>query len=223
MISDELLGKLFEFCIFVVKIYVKQWITCKSAIQAPANDLQFLQYLRAYRQQNEVIASAAMEVFLRHLWYLSEQCAGFAFFDERISDEKKIEMVASLDREPNVGNQFRNRTIGPDDDIDIASLVSKETMRFFEILSDNRPLTFLETHPSQWKQDNMFNTLYQIVKDITITNEPAERMIALISEFNDAITTSEEQKQYLLQNVEFSRKAMPDIKKKTIVEALKKA
>lgn len=216
------MGQLLELCIFVVKVYVKHWITCKSAVQAPANDLQFLQSLRAYRRQNEVIAEKAMEAFLRHLWYLSEQCAGFMFFDERISNEKKIEMVASLDRDPKVENKFRNRTIGSDDDVDIASLVSKETLHFFEILSDNRPLTFLEKHPSQWKQDKSFDTLFKIVKDIQVTNEPAERMVALISEFNDSITTSEEQKQYLLHNVEFSRKAMPDIKKKTIIEALEK-
>lgn len=212
-----------EFCIFVVKVYVKQWITCKSAIQAPVNDLRFLRNLRAYRQQNEVIGKAAIEAFLRHLWYLSEQCAGFMFFDERISDEKKVEMVTSLDRAANVDNQFRNRTIGPDDDVDVASLVSEETWRFFRILNDNRPLTFLEKHPSQWKHDDSFQTLFQIIKDIYVTNEPAERMVALMSEYNDDITKNEEEKQYLLQNVEFSRREMPDRSKKTIVKALKKS
>lgn len=38
LISDEILAKLFEFTIFVVKVYVTYWTTSSSAIEAPVND-----------------------------------------------------------------------------------------------------------------------------------------------------------------------------------------
>lgn len=222
MISDETLEKLFEFTIFVVKVYVKYWITSSVAIDAPVNDLKFLQELHRYKQQNEFIASEAINVFTRHLWYLSEQLVGLSFFDKRISSAKLDEMITGLEKEPVPINRYRNQTIVESRDIDIASLVSKETLRFFQILADNRELTFLEKPKNQWKDDEVFNDILQIVKNLTVVNDPAERAVALITNFNNAITTDEDQKQYLLQNVEFCRQNMPDRNKRTIVAAIAK-
>lgn len=178
--------------------------------------------LREYKHENEVMATTAINVFLRHLWYLSEQNIGFAFFDSRINDDKKLEMVAALNKEPNPKNKYRNQTINDDDEVNIASLVSKETMRFFEILSDNRPLNFLAKHPKEWQDDASFISLRNIVFKIIVSNEPAERTVALTSDYNIGITQNEDERQKVLKNVEFSRKTIPDKKKSTIVTALKK-
>lgn len=217
-----MLVNVFDFCIFVVKVYVRQWITCRLAVQAPLNDLHFLRSLREYKNENEVMATTAINVFLRHLWYLSEQNIGFAFFDSRINDDKELEMVDALNKEPNPRNKYRNRTINDDDEVNIASLVSKETMRFFEILSDNRPLDFLAKHPKEWQDDTSFISLRNKVFKIIVSNEPAERTVALTSDYNVGITQNEDERQKVLKNVEFSRKTIPDKKKSTIVTALKK-
>lgn len=222
-ISGKVLGNIFDFTIFVVKVYVKYWTASPMAIQAPLNDLRFLRELHRYKRINERIANEAVKTFCRHLWYLSEQLVGFSFFDERISDEKLTEMVAALGKEPVIINQYRNQTIsGEAEDIDIASLISKETLRFFHILADNREPNFLNEHPSQWKNDTVYNDILQVVKNLTVVNDPAERAVALITNFNNSITTDEEQKQYLLQNVEFCRQNMPNRNKRTIVDALTK-
>lgn len=205
-----------------MKVYVKQWFTCRSAIQAPLNDLHFLRSLREYRNENEVIASTAIKVFLRHLWYLSEQNIGFAFFDSRIRDDTKIEMVAALNIERNPRNKYRSQTIKDDDEVNIARLVSKETLRFFEILSDNRPLHFLEKHPKDWQEDATFISLQNTVREIIVSNEPAERTVALISDYNVGITKNEDERQKVLKNVEFSRKLIPDKKKNTKTKLLRK-
>lgn len=217
-----MLVNVFEFCIFVVKVYVRQWIMCRSAIQAPRNDLHFLRSLQKYKNENEVIATTAINVFLRHLWYLSEQNIGFAFFDSRIEDDEKIEMVAALNKDPNPRNRYRNQTIKVDDDVNIASLVSKETMLFFEILSDNRPLNFLAKHPKEWQDDASFISLQNKVIKIIVSNEPAERTVALTSDYNVGITQDEDERQKVLKSVEFSRKTIPDKKKSTVITALKK-
>jgi len=51
-------------------------------------------------------------------------------------------------------------------------------------------------------------------------NDVAERGVALIQEFNNIITTDEEQKQMLLQVVETHRKKFPDAKKSTMSKGL---
>lgn len=99
-------------------------------------------------------------------------------------------MIAALEKEPVDKNQYRNQTISEGDDIDIASLVSKETLRFFNILVGNdRDLTFLKKPQNQWKDDLVYEEIFQIVNNLIVVNDPAERAVALITNFNNAITT----------------------------------
>ena len=54
------------------------------------------------------------------------------------------------------------------------------------------------------------------VRALRVVNDFAERGIALIQDYNSAITTDKEQKQYLLQTVENHRKMFPDSRKSTV-------
>src|SRR6218665_327535 len=89
----ELAG-LRQFNVFVIKVYLKAWFVCPSALSAPPQDLELLQQLAQYKATNEAIANAALNNFLRHLWYLNETMIGLAFFDDSIEL-----MVAALSLE----------------------------------------------------------------------------------------------------------------------------
>ena len=58
-----------------------------------------LSQLLEYKKVNEQVASAALTTFRRHLWYLSEQLVGLAFFDNEVTDEIKVQMVSALTKE----------------------------------------------------------------------------------------------------------------------------
>uniref|UniRef100_A0A0L8FQP7 Uncharacterized protein n=1 Tax=Octopus bimaculoides TaxID=37653 RepID=A0A0L8FQP7_OCTBM len=53
------------------------------------SDLHFMQSLQLYKQKDDKIASVALNTFLRHLWYLSEELVALTFFDSAVSHETK--------------------------------------------------------------------------------------------------------------------------------------
>lgn len=89
-----------DICLFVVIVYVKPWLHCVPAVQAPYQDLLFLKALKAYEAKNKIISKAALNKFSQHLWYLSEAMAAFALFDKDVNLDTKKKMVNNLDREP---------------------------------------------------------------------------------------------------------------------------
>ncbi|KAG0714555.1 hypothetical protein GWK47_013921 [Chionoecetes opilio] len=82
--------------LFVALVYCKQWHEAPISVKAPLNDVLFLEILKTYPDQT--VAKAAEQALRRHLWYVSEENAGLAFFDSRIDVEEKKQMVKALDK-----------------------------------------------------------------------------------------------------------------------------
>ncbi|KAG0730287.1 hypothetical protein GWK47_028531 [Chionoecetes opilio] len=82
--------------LFVALVYCKQWHEAPISVKAPLNDMLFLEILKTYPDQT--VAKAAEQALRRHLWYVSEENAGLAFFDSRIDVEEKKQMVKALDK-----------------------------------------------------------------------------------------------------------------------------
>ena len=59
----------------------------------------FLKSLKAYENVNESISKAALQNFLKHLWYLTDEIAVLELFDDNVDEETKLKMVAKLHRE----------------------------------------------------------------------------------------------------------------------------
>ena len=57
-----------------------------------------------------------------------------------------------------------------------------------------------------------------IVRGLNVTNDAAERGVALIQSFNSSIATDEEQKQVLLQIIEEYRRSLPNSHKSKLVQ-----
>lgn len=98
-----------EICIFLVMFYVRAWFTAPSAIKAPYQDLTFIQRLVTNLSQqtkdriiDEKISRAAAYKFEGHLWYLSEELAALAFFDDAVPFEMKSKMANSIKKKTSV-------------------------------------------------------------------------------------------------------------------------
>ncbi|GBM34936.1 hypothetical protein AVEN_144751-1 [Araneus ventricosus] len=91
--------KLLDVCLFIVTIYVKPWIRCILAVEAPYKDLCFLKSLKAYENVNESITKTALQRFSQHLWYFTDEIAVLALFDGDVDEETKLKIVANLHRE----------------------------------------------------------------------------------------------------------------------------
>ena len=74
-------------------------------------------------------------------------------------------------------------------------------MDFFEKFEIK--LTFLDLNVLEWYSDQNYQTGLKIAKHLRVVNDVAERGIKLTSDLNHSLTAKEEQKQYVLQVVEY--------------------
>ncbi|KAG0727626.1 hypothetical protein GWK47_034264 [Chionoecetes opilio] len=92
-------------------------------------------------------------------------------------------------------------------DLHLEDFVSGRTLHFFRKLHLDE--AFLDLPPDSWQMDEGFQRSSQIVRNLAVVNDHAERGVALIQEFNGSLTKDEEQLQFLLQVVADHRKAFP--------------
>ncbi|KAL4141447.1 hypothetical protein QTP88_004085 [Uroleucon formosanum] len=88
-----------NICIFIIRLYIKSWFDAPSAIKAPFQDLTFIKNLLNYIAIDKDTSQIAIKKFCGHLWYLSAELCGFAFFDEAVSIDTKRKMVKALNNE----------------------------------------------------------------------------------------------------------------------------
>lgn len=76
----------------------------------------------------------------------------------------------------------------------------------------------MEADPSEWNEREDFLSGLQVSKNICVVNDPAERAVKLITDFNRSLTHDEEDKQYLIQVVEKYRKMYPSHTKSSLLD-----
>ncbi|XP_044598124.1 uncharacterized protein LOC123274533 [Cotesia glomerata] len=91
-----------KICVFVVLFYVKIWFTAPYAIKAPNPDLQLVKDLIEHRKIHPEIANAALEKLSKHLWYLHEQLACLALFDNTVLPAEKLKIAKKINGIPTV-------------------------------------------------------------------------------------------------------------------------
>lgn len=221
-LSASIQNGLRDFCCFCIKVYVKYWFTCENPLSAARNDLHMLKDIKGYHTVHSKISQVALTTMMRHLWYLGEINIGFAFFDDEINISTKTKMIASLKSNSiSKGNKIRSKL--QEKNVKKAELwdfISVNTMVFFEILNVNTD--FLRVAPKNWKELKSYKEDYERLKNIKVVNDLAERCVSLMSEFNNSITSNEDQKQYLLQVVEQHRNLISSKSKTSVVSGIKK-
>jgi hypothetical protein len=215
---DLIWNHLKRVCLFVTCLYVKYWFESPSSTAAPRNDLGLLQSLAQYSDRD--VANAASAAFGRHLWYLSELLVGFSFFDDGLSAEEKKKMIVALKgKEGNEQSHKRIPMISQPSSKGLHDFVTKSTIRFFKILELSED--FMDKDPGEWDNEASYKRSREIVNSMKVTNDLAERGVALIQEFNASLTRNEEQKQFLLQVVEDHRNAFSSPTKAATLKRVK--
>lgn len=82
----------------------------------------------------------------------------------------------------------------------------------------NIETNFLKLDPSKWHNESEFQKGMNIVKNLHVVNDTAERFVKLMEEYNAALTKNEEEKQYILQTVTDYRKKYGSINKSDLCD-----
>jgi len=67
-------------------------------------------------------------------------------------------------------------------------------------------MDFLAKDPSEWESDFTFQSAHEVLSKVAAVNDFAERGVALVQDYNQILTKDAEQRQFLLQLVEFHRR-----------------
>ncbi|KAG8193947.1 hypothetical protein JTE90_011497 [Oedothorax gibbosus] len=89
-----------------------------------------------------------------------------------------------------------------------------------EFLQFKLSTDFLKSDPSMWEQDLSFLKGKNIVRNLRVVNDTAERGVKLIQDYSNTIRKDEKQKQYLLQIISECRKIYPDVRKSSLEKPL---
>lgn len=205
------------FGMFVSLLYMKPWISCTHACDAPVNDLNFIQALHSYKMTSDTVSNVALAAIGRHLWYLSEELAPLGLFSKLVPADIKHLMVAKLlDNHPKEQSDPSTRYTGKDyiSNNSLDHFIGPASHLFFSVLKIDT--AFLSEDVEKWEQSESFLAAKTTVASLKVVNDSAERGIALATTFNSSVTKQEEQKQFLFQIVESHRRQFPDPKKMTL-------
>ncbi|CAD6217544.1 GSCOCG00011374001-RA-CDS [Cotesia congregata] len=67
-----------------------------------------------------------------------------------------------------------------------------------------------------WPDNESYQENLKFFEKLKVVNDVAERVVALVEEYNKCLTKNEEQFQYLLQVVKEHRRKYPNCDKKTL-------
>lgn len=200
---------------FILKFYLKAWYTCKSAIRAPFDDLTLLQEIHKFESTDNVISNAAFDSLSRHLWYLSEPLVSLSFFDHRVDDEEKREMIKALEKDSS--SDYEKRITIDKNSVSeekMHKFVTKNTRKFLEDFGVN--IDWLQIDPELWPTDENYKNARNYFQKLNVVNDSAERNLRLVDTFNQSFK-SEDEFQQLLQIVEKHRREYPNAKKSTLL------
>ena len=212
------LKNLTEFCLFVSHVYVKAWIACPLACDAPVNDLQLFKHIKQYVEVNKVVSDTALKKLEHHLWYVGPELVPLALFSNKVSVEQKrriIERMQQCGQEFSVGG-IRLQNCSDLQNKELYELITSSSLRTLQLL--RLDTNFIMTNdPETWNDSPLYMQNKCIVDSLKVVNDMAERSIALMSDFNSSITKNETEMQRLIQVVEDHRKRVPDSSKRTLI------
>lgn len=85
-----------EIALFIVLLNSRKWMETPRACDAAVNDRALLDDLLRYNTFNDKIGKAAITTFQRHLWYLGSDLVGFSQFSQKLTTDKKRDMLRQM-------------------------------------------------------------------------------------------------------------------------------
>ncbi len=117
-LSKEEKSNFKEMSLFAGLIYVKSWIECPLASDAPVNDLIFFKQLKEYAVVSKIVSAVAIKKFKNHLWYLGPELVVLSLFSNKISYEEKREILVKM-QQKNGGWNVRGIRLQQKDQCDL--------------------------------------------------------------------------------------------------------
>ncbi len=198
---------------FVALFYTEAFLRSRLATLAPASDLKFLSHMYAYKQVDEIAATAAIKSTSNHLWYLCEELVVFSIFDRELPPDLRQQLLNRLLEFPRPNTFSSQKPKFPTFDPSsieyprqLLDFVGPRSWLVFELLGlKNESLDWMMVPLCYWEKMFGYSKIEEIIRGIEVVNDCAERAVKLITDFKDVCVNVEEQ-QSLFQLIEDHRK-----------------
>ena len=220
--DSDFLAKLHRINLFIALFYVPAWLKCSIGLDAPMNDLTFLQDMISYKEEDPAVADAAFNKLSSHQWYLTEEIVAFSFFSQHSSLTNEIRESMALRLLSIVPPQKYRRGVplfkrNIDKHSQLLDFIGPETWFIFETLKLDT--AWLYDLPELWPTYDSFVKGQKFAAYVKVVNDVAERGVKLYSDYAAILTDNEVQRESLLQVVEKHRKQFADFKKSTLAHS----
>ena len=221
--SDKEQIEVEEISKFILIFYVKHWFEAPLPAVAARNDLNFMANMLRYRTVTKTkVVFSVMQSCYRHLWYLVPQTVVFSLVDSGLQDNQREEMAKKLHsmerREIKLGKpefplvEFMGEEIALPD---MSSFITSDSWLVFDLLGLTGSQDWLTIPSCLWSSFQEYQKVKEFVDNIYVCNDIAERGVALITSCIDKVE-SEEQRQALVQVVEFHRSLVTNVNKSSL-------
>ena len=171
---------------FILFAYLKSWFLAYDLFGAANNDLNLYKSLQKFKKYNPKVSAATTKVLRRHPWYITSELISLALFDERLPEDQRTALALKIGALPDLPRDF----VGP------------RTVLLFDLIEIPRSFLLLD----DWQQQPEYTLARDTLKNLSTTNDSAERALALATSINEKITRNEKSYQELLLVIAAHRK-----------------
>lgn len=214
-LSNELKQKLRSITVFICLFYTPAWLACPVAADAPSNDLALHQNLLRYKTIDKEVATTALAVLNRHVWYLRPQTVVLALTSTKVSPDVKEAMATKLVAlDP--PDDYADDNIVVTEDTELVDLVNERSWFIFRELQICG-YEFLSAPVAEWEEDSQYRNMAKFMAELKVTNDIAEQAVQMIGDLANSVTKDEDQLRDLLQLVEHHRRVLPSFDKASLM------
>ena len=208
--------------IFTVIVYARPWFLSPLASCAARVDLVFQRVVLKYREIEPTVAFNVLRSIRHHRWYITPQLIVLASTDQGLGEVEREDLAKSLFKAPvkkiecgkpdfPVVEWQSQNPVSPS----LSQLITSDSWLIFNQLGIDANPNWLQTPCSIWPLFADYRRLEEFAKNVSVTNDIAERGIRIITDYIDK-SEDEQQKQALLQVVENYSDEVTDLKKESL-------
>lgn len=219
-LDTDYVKRLHIFCIFVTLFYVKPWLRAGFPAEAALVDLEFIQNLKHFEKIDSEASKAVLAKVNRHTWYVGGELVGLSLFSENLMPSQKLAIVNNINKtKPDWSKRSIKSSCDRLDNKRLEDFVDSTTGLAIEGLGIKLK-SFIHLHPKAWPKNQAYIDGKDIVDNLGVINDAAERKVKLMTKFNDFATKSEETKQHIFKNAEYVQQKYPNCNKTTLAKPL---
>ena len=189
---------------FIIFAYLKSWFLAYDLFGAASNDLNLYKSLQRFKKYNPKVSAATTKVLRRHPWYCTAELISLSLFDDNLPQDQRTALALKIGALPDLPNMDIHKPEFPTFTLSsvLTDFFGPRTILLFDLVEISRSFLLLD----DWQLQPEYTLARDALRNLSTTNDSAERALALATSINEKITKNEKSYQELLLVIAAHRK-----------------